>query len=164
MDVADRISNRDDAEASRKQRVAQKNDIVFNALVETFKERISKYNERHPQGFGFPNAVLMSAGPIWGSSGTTSVQSELKVRKDTPPTSSLALNFPIKDGAMQVEITTTKTIQATIGLDILDNTPAYSLDGKRYSADGLADLLLEPVLSSTGSFSSGSPGSKFGFV
>ena len=151
MDVADRISNEDDAEASRKQRVARKNNIVFNALVEAFQGRISKYNERHPQGFGFANAVVMNAGPILGSTGRTSVESELKVRKNTAPTSSLALNFPIKDGAMQVKIATTKTIQTTIGLDILNDTLAYFLDGKRYSADSLVDLLLEPVLSSTGS-------------
>lgn len=162
MDVVDRISDYDDAELSRKQRVGQKSNVVFNALADALRSRITKYNERHSQGgFPFPDAVGMSAGPIWGSSGKSSVESELKLKKNTDPASSLALNFPINSGAMQVQITTTNTIEATIMLDIVNDTPAYDLDGKRYSADSLADLLLEPVLSSTGSFPSGQ---KFGFV
>jgi hypothetical protein len=161
MDVVDKILQDDNAEASRKSRVAQKNDVVFNALVEAVRERINKYNEGNPQGFGFPNAVVMSAGPIWGSNGNTSIASELKLKKNIAPTTSLTLNFPINDGEMKVKITRTKTVDATIGLDIVNDTPAYILDGKRHTADSLADVLLEIVLSSTGSVQSGQ---KFGFV
>jgi hypothetical protein len=161
MDVVDKILKQDNADESRKSRVAQKNDLVFNALVEAVRERMNKYNEGHPQGFGFPNAMVMSAGPIWGSNGKTSIASELKVKKNITPTTSLTLKFPISDGEMKVKITRTKTVDATIGLDIMNDTPVYDLGGKRQTADSLADVLLEIVLSSTGSVPSGQT---FGFV
>ena len=168
-DVADRISDQDDAEAARKQTIGQNNNIVFDSLVSAFRERIPKYNERHPQGFGFPNAVVISAGPILESSGRTSHESELKVQKNVAPTSSLTLNFPIMSGAMQVKITSKAgTLNDTIRLDIVSDTPVYDFDGNRYFAEGLADLLLEPIFSSMGTFGSSTGtsqvGRKIGFV
>jgi hypothetical protein len=154
-DVADRISDHDDAEAARILRVGAKSNVVFWSLFNALGKRVSKYNERHPQGFGFPNAVFMNEGPF------SSREYSLKIQKNTEPRSLLTLDFPINSGAMQFELSAkTGKRSGSLTLDVVNDTPTYCFQSEQHSAESLADLLLEPVLSSS---ELPGPGRKFGF-
>ena len=167
-DVADRISDHDDAEAARKQNVGYRNSVVFDTLAKAFENLIAKYNERHPQGRWFPNAVTITSDPILNSSGSSSSESALQVQKNIEPAASLKLTFPIMSGEMLVTIASkAEKMKDTITLNIVNDVPTYDFGGKRFSAEALADLLLEPVFSSDGTFGttvSTKAGAKIGFV
>jgi hypothetical protein len=63
---------------------------------------------------------------------------------------------------MQVELSAkTKKLSGSITLDVVNNAPTYYFHGKTHSAETMADLLLEPVLSETGFLAAGR---KIGFV
>ena len=153
-DVVDRVSDHDDAEAARKGRVAAKNNIVFETLFKAPGDRVSKYNGRNSQDFG--DAVSISKGPF------SSREYSLRIQKRTHPLSSLTLNFPNDDGAMQVTLSAkTGEFSVHIKLDIVKDTPTYYFDCKGHTAESLADLLLLPVLSSAEFLDAGR---KIGFV
>jgi hypothetical protein len=137
-DVVDRISDNDDEEEARKRRVAYHNDLVFNPLFKALEALVSKYNERHRQDFGFPNAVLINKGPF------SSRELSLRIQKTTEPQSSLTLTFPNDDGAMQIE----GSLSASITLDFVNNTPTYDFNSKKHSVHSLAELLLKSLLPS----------------
>jgi hypothetical protein len=130
FNVADTISDHDDAEATRRQNVAAKNQIVFRALLKALRDRVSRYNERHPQDFGFPSAISIS------SDDTASTQSSLRVKKNIEPTSSLALDFPINSGAMQFTLSAKAgEFRDSVRLDVTNDVPTYQLNGKQHSAE-----------------------------
>ena len=156
-DAVDRISDHDDAEAARIRRVATKNDVVFGSLVQAIKNRVSKYNKRHPQGFGFQNAVLIDEGPH------SSTNWSLKIQKNVEPLSSLTLEFPINSGAMEAELSAMNVkFSGRITLDVANNTPTYDFNSTRHSAGSLAECLLGLVFSADEGFLDA--GRKIGFV
>ena len=134
--------------------VSRCNDF-FIPLFKALKERVSRYNKRHPQEFGFPNAVLIDDG-------FSSSNLALDIRTTIEPKSSLTLDFPINSGAMQIKVVSQAgEFDHSIGLDVVDSTPKYYWNRNEDSADAVAELLFERFLSPT-EFSEG--GKKFGFV
>ena len=136
-DVVDRVSDQDDADANRKRRVGAKCNVVFESVFNLLRERVLKYNERHPQGFGFPNAMFLNEGPF------SSSKCSLDMQKNTEPHSSLTLEFPINSGSMQVECSAESGKSSiSIEIDIVSDTPTYSISGNSHSAEALAELLI----------------------
>jgi len=157
-DTVDEMSDHDDAERARKQRVSAEHTIVFGSLFEALQGRVSRYNERHRQDFALPPAVSIDEEkePLFSS------KHSLKIQKNTEPRSSLTLDFPINSGAMQVEVSAKpQKLGGSVNLDIVNDTPTYYFGGKGHSAESLADLLLVAVLSSKEFLDAGR---KIGFV
>jgi hypothetical protein len=133
--IVDRISDRDDAEAARTAKIA------FASLLRALKDRVSKYNNRHPQQF--TTTVSIKGGYLHGT------QRSLNIEKNTEPRSSLNLDFPINSGAMLFKLSsTTGNFSGTIKVAVEHNQPTYDFGGKMHSTESLADLLFQ-VLSST---------------
>ena len=154
--VAESTSDRDDMESVRIQRVAAKNDVVFETLFKALGDRVSIYDERHPQDIEPPKAVSIFRGPFLSS------KSSLRIQKNIEPLSSLTLDFPINSGAMHIELLAKAGQRSgAIRLDVVSDAPTYYFDGKGHSADTLADLLFEAVLSPKESLGAGR---KIGFV
>jgi hypothetical protein len=142
-DLADRLSDKDDADGARVHRVASRNDFIFGSLKTVLEEMTSRYNERHPQGRCTPNSLITNSSwnsPMWS----------LYIKKITTPPSSLKVEFFINSGAMQLYEPTGKRI--TITLDIADNSPVYYVGGKPHSVNAIADFLLRLLLCPKGKF------------
>jgi len=142
-DVVDRILDHDRSEAARKKRVADKCKVIFDSLYKALEGRVSKYNEENQQQFGPP---AVSIGHTF-----TSNDRSLTIKKHTQPPSSLTMKFPNNDGEMQFQLSA-KTGKSTldIKLDIVNDVPTYYYGNTGHSTDSLADLVLLPILSSTG--------------
>jgi len=85
-----------------------------------------------------------------------------EIQKNTEPTASLALDFNINSGEMKINLASAiGKLSSSIRLDVEDDRPVYYFDGKKHSAESLADLLIEPLLSATEPVA---VGRKIGFV
>ncbi len=122
-------------------RVAASSSAVFDELWKALKERVERYNERHPQDRFFPNAV-------WIHHNWDARHFRATIQKNIEPKNLLSIVFPINSGEMACKFALAGgALDAALTLDVTDGVPQYFMDGETYSADTMADALLEPVLS-----------------
>jgi hypothetical protein len=121
--------------------VAEANNGIFDLLMTALSDRVSRYNKRHPQDFGFPNAVWINKGPFQSTAHTC------KIQKNTEPKASISLDFPFNSGDLKVEFSSNAGNETgAIIIDIRNNVPSFYFGARTFSADNLADFLLKPVL------------------
>jgi hypothetical protein len=138
-----KICDRDDAEESRKQLVGSKSDVIFRSLKKSIQDLVNGYNERHPQGFGFPNAIWIKTD--WA--GNTGV---IRLDKNIEPKNSLVVEFPINSGQMNCCFTFgSEQDTQTIILSITNGTPGFKLNGKSHTSESIADSLLAMLIEPT---------------
>jgi hypothetical protein len=142
-DLVDMISDQEDNEQERTKRVAARSDVIFNSLFDALNDRVSRYNDRHPQGIGVPNA-------IWIKRSFDSLNQRATIQKNTEPKTSFGLEFPVNSGAMECTFALDPDhYSITITLDITNGVPDFYIDGESLSAVTVADALLQPVLTAT---------------
>ena len=154
-DSIDESLDREDQEYARERRVGPGSQIIFTSLRNALKERVVKYNERykarHQQENWTPRAILIDDDPF------RQTAYGLTIRATFEPTASLKVDFPINSGAMELRFKfgSDEEVVDAIKLDIREKTPEFYLDGRRLSADSLAErslfLLLgedDPILAS----------------
>jgi hypothetical protein len=140
-DVVDRISDLDNKEEERRLRVNRSSSMIFDCLWDALKERVERYNERHPQDRFFPNAVVIHRD--WDSQ-----HFKATIHKNIQPKNSLRIQFPINSGEMTCKLTLANgRMDAAITLDVSDGKPLFYMEGEAYSDDTIADTLLAPILS-----------------
>lgn len=138
-DLVDRISDEEAREEQRKRLVGSRSDVIFNSVLTALKERITRYNDRHPQGYG-PNA-------IWIHHDFDSVKSWITVQKNIEPKTSFKLMFPINSGEMECAfVLGADEPKTTIILDVADSAPSFHVGRQQYSAETISDFLLLPLL------------------
>src|ERR1700687_5089373 len=96
-DLIDSISDQEDQEDQRMRRVASRADVIFRSFFTALKQRGARDTDRHPQDFGFPNAV-------WIKPDFDSRKAWVKVQKNIEPKTSLDLEFAINSGAMECKV------------------------------------------------------------
>ena len=139
--LVDTISDLDDKEEKRKLRVTASSMTIFDGLWNALKQRIQRYNERHPQDRLAPNAV-------WIHHEWDSRHRKALIRKNAEPKNWLSIVFEINSGEMGCQFALgCGAIDATITLDVREGTPAFYMEGDSYSTDEIADALLGPILS-----------------
>ena len=92
-DLIDRISDQEEKERERKRRVGSRSTLIFRSLMAALKDRVSRYNDRNPHDFGFPDALLIQPSQ-------SACNSTVKIEKTSDPKASLMVDFPINSGAM----------------------------------------------------------------